>query len=80
MQVAREMSGSSVVSGASSSHLHASSKSWSLTLNPESKDVFVWKSGARLKLKDGQSAGRVREANVLDSKETIVTVSFIVHF
>lgn len=53
----------------------ATDKPWCLTLNAESKEVFVWKHGVRLKLKDGSSSGPVTGASVLNTKDKTVTVS-----
>jgi hypothetical protein len=49
-----------------------SSKSWSLTYNPE---MLVWKNGIRLKLKDGNSSGRVTAISILNMQDGTVTVS-----
>ena len=59
-------SSSSICSGG------ATDRPWFLTLNSE---VFVWKSGIRLKLKDGSSSGTVTEASVLSAAERTITVS-----
>ena len=48
-------------------------KPWFLTSNDG--EVFAWKDGVRLKLRNGQSAGRVRAIAVLCDKEKTVTVS-----
>ena len=37
-------------------------------------DVFAWKDDARLKLKNGQSAGRVMSVSVLNVDEGLVSV------
>ena len=50
-------------------------KSWFLTLNEDGGDVFVWKEGGRLKLRNGQSAGRVRAVSVLCAEEKSITVN-----
>lgn len=71
---------SSFESAASESRPQVSSKSWPLTFNSESRDVLVWKNGARLKLKDGLTAGRVRSIAVSNDTKGIVTVSMIVCF
>lgn len=68
-------SSSSLNDATSDSHQQVSSKTWSLTYNSESKDVLVWKHGSRLKLKDGQTAGRVHSISVV-GKEGIVMVIF----
>ena len=41
--------------------LSVSSKQWFLTLNEEHQEVFIWKDGMRLKLKDQSSGGPVKE-------------------
>ena len=62
-------SSSSICSGG------ATDRPWFLTLNSEVNEVFVWKSGIRLKLKDGSSSGTVTEASVLSAAERTITVS-----
>lgn len=59
----------------SSSSKQVSSKPWFLTFNSAEGDVFAWKDGARLKLKNGQSAGRVKAVCVLSAEDRTVTVS-----
>ena len=54
---------------------NASSKPWFLTFDPETNDVLIWKSGMRLKLKDGSSSGRVTAISVLSGLEKTITVS-----
>lgn len=51
----------------------SSSKLWFLTFNPENNDVFIWKTGIRLKLSDGTSTGKVLSATI--AHDTILTVS-----
>lgn len=53
----------------------ASSKPWHLTYNSEFKEVFIWKNGTRMKLKDGNSGGPVTSLSVLDAVDRTVTVS-----
>lgn len=50
-------------------------KPWFLTFNPGSKDILVWKNGARLKLRDGSTSGQVTAVSVLSVPEKTVTVS-----
>lgn len=38
-------------------------------------EVLPWKDGARLKLRNGESAGRVRAISVLNEADGTVTVS-----
>ena len=49
-------------------------KPWFLTC--VESDVFGWKDGARLKLKDGQLAGHIGAISVLTSEDKTVTVRF----
>lgn len=53
----------------------ASTKPWLLTYNMEVKEVFIWKNGVRMKLKDGTSSGPVTSVSVLDTAERTITVS-----
>ena len=59
----------------SSARSVSSSKPWFLTLNPDNKDVLIWKSGIRLKLSDGTSTGRVTSAAVTKRHAGSITVS-----
>lgn len=59
----------------SSSSKQVTTKPWFLTFNSAEGDVFAWKDGARLKLKNGQSAGRVKTVCVLSAEDGTVTVS-----
>lgn len=54
-----------------------SSKPWFLTYIEEFNEVFLWKNGSRMKLKDGSSSGPVTDVSVLDVLANTVTVSFI---
>lgn len=69
------MSTTSLKSSAHRSSNQVSFKPWFLTCVDE--DVFGWKDGARLKLKNGQSAGRVKAISVLNANDNTVTVSFL---
>ena len=71
------MSSRSTRTADSSKAATVTSKSWFLTLNEDGGDVFVWKEGTRLKLKNGQSAGRVRAVFVLSAEEKSVTVGIL---
>lgn len=53
----------------------ASSKPWHLTYSSEFKEVFIWKNGMRMKLKDGTSGGPVTSVSVLDAADRTITVS-----
>jgi len=53
-----------------------SSKPWYLTFNEEYKELLIWKSGIRLKLKNGCTGGPVKSVAVRDDRRRIVTVSF----
>ena len=55
----------------------ASSKPWHLTYASEFKEVFIWKNGLRMKLKDGTSSGPVTSVSVLDAVDGTVTVSSV---
>ena len=59
--------------GGSSSAKSVTSKPWFFTYHGD--DIFTWKGGARLHLKNGRSAGRVRGISVLNREEKTVTVS-----
>lgn len=50
-----------------------SSKSWHLTFNGVEKEVFIWKSGGRMRLQDGSSSGPVRATSFLEAD--VVNVS-----
>ena len=52
------MSSVSKTSGTANSSITVSSKLWFLTYNANESDVFVWKDGVRMKLKNSDSAGR----------------------
>lgn len=52
-----------------------SSKPWHLTFNQEYGEVFIWKSGVRLKVKDGGTCGAVQSIAVVDEAKRIITVS-----
>ena len=65
---------SSTISSTTSRH-NVTFKPWFLTYNNVDGDLFAWKDGARLKLKDGQSAGRVRAVSVISAEDKTVTVS-----
>lgn len=67
-----EMSTTSTRSSCNSKSI--TSKPWFLTC--VDGDVFGWKDGARLKLKHGQSAGRVKSVSVLSADEGLVSVCF----
>ena len=54
----------------------ASTKPWFLTYNPETNDVFIWKSGLCLEVK-GESAGSVRSISLLSKREKTVVVSLM---
>lgn len=54
-----------------------SSKSWDLTYNPEHKEMLIWKDGMRLKLKDGNSSGRVTAISIINLQAGTVTVSLV---
>ena len=76
--IASDQSKMSSTRTASSSNVKGktvTTKSWFLTLNEDGGDVFIWIEGARLKLRNGQSAGRVRAISVLNAEEKSVTVS-----
>lgn len=67
-----------VMSATSSRSSYRSSKSvtgkpWFLTC--VNGDVFGWKDGARLKLKSGESAGRVKSIVVLSADDALISVS-----
>ena len=47
----------SKTSGTANSSITVSSKLWFLTYNANESDVFVWKDGIRMKLKNSDSAG-----------------------
>ena len=53
------MSSVSKTSGTANSSITVSSKLWFLTYNANESDVFVWKDGVRMKLKNSNSAGSV---------------------
>ena len=59
----------------SASTSYVSTKPWFLTFSEETRDVFVWKSGIRLQLKEGESAGGVRSVSVRSIKDRTITVS-----
>lgn len=50
-----------------------SSKQWFLTFNEG--DLLIWKNGLRLKLKNGCSAGPVKEVEVHNELDKLLTVS-----
>lgn len=52
-----------------------SSKPWFLTFNEEYNELLIWKSGTRLKLKDGSTCGQVRSSAILDEANRILVVS-----
>ena len=52
-----------------------SSKPWFLTYNADESDVFVWKDGARMKLKNGDSAGSVVSVSASDGILIVSTQS-----
>ena len=54
-----------------------SSKKWFLTFNDheEYQELFIWKNGLRLKLKNGSSSGPVEKVKVHDEQEKSLTVS-----
>ena len=54
----------------------ASTKPCFLTYNPETNDVFIWKSVLRLKVK-GESAGSVRSILLLSKDDKTVVVSIM---
>lgn len=54
---------------------NSSSKPWFLTMNPDNKDVLIWKAGIRLKLSDGTSTGGVMSAAVAKRHAGSITVS-----
>lgn len=54
------------------SALAVSSKPWHLTFFDEEKQVFIWKSGSRMKLKDGSSSGPVTAVSFM--KADVVNV------
>lgn len=57
--------------------MDVSSKPWHLTFSDEEKLVLLWKSGSRMKLKDGSSSGPVTATSFLEAD--VVNVSHIVH-
>ena len=65
-------------SESSFSNVSISSKSWNLTYNPEHKEMLIWKNGIRLKLRDGNSSGKVTAISVLDEQDRTVSVSLYV--
>ena len=67
------MSTTSSKSSVYGSSKQVSFKPWFLTC--VEGDVFGWKEGARLKLKNGQSAGCVKAISVLSTNDKTVTVS-----
>lgn len=69
------MSSTSIASTSIASATQVSSKPWFLTFNAETRDLFIWKNGIRLKLKEGESAGGVRSASVLSIENKTITVS-----
>lgn len=54
---------------------YVSSKPWFLTYNPDFKEVFIWKSGRRMQLKDGSSSGPVTTVSIYDDENKIISVS-----
>ena len=52
-----------------------SSKQWFLTYNEDHQELFIWRKGMRLKLKDGTSGGPVKEVDVNNVDQTL-TVSW----
>ena len=52
-----------------------SSKPWYLTFNQEYGELFIWKSGVRLKVKDGGTCGAVQSVAVADDAKRIIAVS-----
>ena len=65
-------------SESSSTSVSVSSKPWSLTFSSEYKEILIWRNGARLKVKDGNSSGGVTGISILNKQDGIVTVSFYV--
>ena len=61
--------------GSVSESINASSKPWHLTYNLEFKELFIWKNGIRMKLKDGNSGGPVTSVSILSIVDKTVTVS-----
>lgn len=49
-------------------------KPWFLTFNPAFKELFIWKSGRRMQLKDGSSSGPVSSVSAHDV-DRLITVS-----
>ena len=59
-----------------SSATHVSAKPWFLTFNEETRDVFVWKNGIRLQLKEGgESAGGIRSVSIRNVQDKTIYVS-----
>ena len=54
--------------------VNPSSKPWFLTFNDEFKELFIWKNGRRMQLKDGSSSGPVSTVSAHDV-DGIITVS-----
>jgi len=52
-----------------------SSSSWWLTFCQETKDVFIWKGGQRLKIGDGTSAGQTKSVAVTEATSGSLLVS-----
>ena len=72
---ARKMSFVSQNSSTSSTSMTVSSKPWFLTYNVDDSDVFVWRDGVRMKLRNGDSAGTVVSVSVSDGILTVSTES-----
>ena len=52
-----------------------SSSSWWITFCQETKDVFIWKGGQRLKIGDGTSAGQTKSVAVTEATSGSLLVS-----
>ena len=66
----------SKMSVSSTSRSIPSRKPWFLSFDPETKLMFIWKEGMRLKLKGGVSFGNVESINLQSEKDGTVQVMF----
>ncbi len=57
--------------------VNVSSKPWHLTYVDLDglKEIFIWKNGCRMKLKDGKSSGPVTSVTFRNKVDKVVTVS-----
>ena len=57
---------------------YVSKSPWFLTINPDNKDVLVWKRGVRLRGSDARSVGPVKGIKV-NQKDNSIEVSLFLY-